>query len=345
MNGIQKLVLGASLFIVTVVAWNVASSFSHANTVEPGKLVYQEDATDPYPFEVRQSETYKMIGMRLENEGFIADDRDFNQYIRQHHLQNRIREGEYLLSPAMSIEEITDRLISAQGALRTFHVYDGVNLEQIAEVFESRQVMDQDVFWSLVEEGDFSSYDFIGPPDGSRTRLEGFLYPGHYEYRESDTPQEILEMMLDRFERNIATIDIQNDELSLVEIVNLASLIEKEAANEEEKPLIASVYMNRLAIGQPLQCDATVVYAMDVKKETLQFSDYQIQSPYNTYLIQGLPPTPIASPGLTSLQAAAAPAETDYYYYLLDTKDYQSHIFAKDYDEHLENRATYGYDG
>lgn len=339
LNTIQMLVLGVSLILAVLVTGLVAFSVL---TWKDGPS--QNVEIDPMPFQVGEKETYKMIGMRLEKEGFIADDRDFNTYIRDNHLQNRLRAGDYLLAPTMTIPEITEKLISPRGALRTFHVYDGVNLEQIANVFATRNIMDKTTFWDLVANGDFSAYGFVEAPNGQKTRLEGFLYPGHYEYRESDTPHDILSMMLSRFERNMNSIEIQNKDLSFVEIVNLASLIEKEAANDKEKPIIASVYMNRLAIGQPLQCDATVVYAMEEKKSVLSFSDYRYESPYNTYLIKGLPPTPIANPGLASLRAAAKPAETDYFFYLLDTKHKDAHVFAKDYDEHLENRVKYGYD-
>lgn len=344
LNSIQKLVLGTGIIILVFTATTVALNYNQEPAIPVEDKVFSREMADPQPFEIRQKETYKMIAMRLEKEGFIEDDRDFVQYIRMNHLQNRLRVGEYLLEPSMSISEITERLISGKGAVRSFHVYDGVNLEQIAATFAEKKVMQEDYFWDLVRNGDFTRYPFIEAPNDKDTRLEGFLYPGHYEYRESDSPQDIVEMMIDRFIRNMESIERNNNELSYVEIVTLASLIEKEAANDEEKPLIASVYMNRLQKGQPLQCDATVVYAMDIKKSTLSFSDYQINSPYNTYLIPGLPPTPIASPGYKSLEAAANPAKSDYFYYLLDTKNLDGHIFAKDYEEHLENRKKYGYD-
>lgn len=343
-NRRHKLIFGVILFCTILFFAFIGNNLTKADYVDGGE-VYRPELETRQEFTINDEETYKMIGMRLEHEGLIENNNHFNQYIKSNGYQHRIRSGTFTLSPSMSLEEIVSNLISGKGAIRSFLIYDGANLEQIASVFSKKNVMSEDEFWYEVENGDFKNYTFISNPNGERTRLEGYLYPGQYSYREGMSHHDIICMMLDRFFSNYQSLIFSDTKLSIQETVNLASLIEKEAANDAEKPTIASVYINRLRIGQPLQCDATVVYGMTDKKERLSFSDYEVNSPYNTYKIKGLPPTPIASPGLTSLQAAANPAQTDYYYYLLNTDSYDRHVFASNYEEHLKNRKLYGYDG
>lgn len=339
----QTLMIGMACLVVAVLFGVLTLQLFKTEAVDGG-VVFDAAHTEKQRFEINDGDSYKTIGMRLENEGLIADDKLFVRYIEANSLQHRLRIGAFDLSPSMPLEQITNIITSGRGALRSFHIYDGASLEQIAEVFVNKGVMSEDVFWQEVGQGDYSAFTFIDPPDQSRTRLEGYLYPGTYEYRENMNEHDIITMMLKRFEDNYNNLEFGNSGLNDKEIVILASLIEKEAANNAEKPTIASVYMNRLAVDQPLQCDATVVYAMDVKKETLTFQDYKFESPYNTYLHKGLPPTPIASPGRPSLEAAAKPAQTEYYYYLLNTDSLDRHEFAKTYDEHLDNRKRFGYD-
>lgn len=339
----QTIIIGSLCLVIAILFGTFTMQILKTESVD-GTVVFDANHTEKQTFDINEGDSYKTVGMRLENEGLIGDDKSFTRYIEANALQHRLRVGAFDLSPAMSLEQITGVITSGKGALRSFHIYDGASLAQIAEVFVDKGVMSEDAFWDEVGNGDFSDFSFIGPPDQSQTRLEGYLYPGTYEYRENMNEHDIISMMLSRFEENYNGLQFGDSGLSDREIVILASLIEKEAANNAEKPTIASVYINRLAVDQPLQCDATVVYAMDVKKETLTFQDYQYESPYNTYLHKGLPPTAIASPGKPSLEAAANPAHTEYYFYLLNTDTLDRHEFAKTYDEHLDNRKRFGYD-
>ena len=167
---------------------------------------------------------------------------------------------------------------------------------------------------------------------------EGLLFPDTYEVSTRDGPADVLQLMADTTEDRVASIDwsyLEDQGLSVYDGLVIASLIEREAALDDERPIIASVVFNRLGIEMPLQIDATVVYALRGMPEGgLSLEDLQIDSPYNTYRYIGLPPTPISGSRLASLRAAAAPAETDFIYYVLASED-GAHAFTADYDEFL----------
>jgi UPF0755 protein len=167
---------------------------------------------------------------------------------------------------------------------------------------------------------------------------EGLLFPDTYDVTDRQTPAEILQRLADTAEARVAAVDWSEAEargLSVYEGIVIASMIEREAAVDGDRPLISSVIYNRLEIGMRLQIDATVVYAVGGYPEGgLTLDDLRVDSPYNTYRIDGLPPTPISGVGRASLEAAAAPADTGYFFYVLASAD-GSHAFAEDYDEFL----------
>ena len=170
--------------------------------------------------------------------------------------------------------------------------------------------------------------------DGS---LEGYLFPKTYRIIRASAPADVIELMLAQFDREIAEVDLaypSSRGMSLHEVVTVASMIEREARLAEERPLVSSVIYNRLAIGMKLEIDATIEYVIKKNRPRLLNSDLAVESPYNTYLYAGLPPGPIASPGLASFEAAAAPAQTDYIYYVLTGED-GSHTFCVTFEEFL----------
>lgn len=224
-----------------------------------------------------------------------------------------------------------------------FTIPEGYTLRDIADTFAEQDIMSADTFWNLVRNYDISGYDFLqGCPDNEH-RLEGFLFPDTYFIAKDTAPEAVIKMMLDRFAEVWEALPINQNGLSNYNTVILASMVESEARFDDERATIASVYLNRLEKNMLLQCDATILYAMPERKTQLRFSDYEYVSEYNTYLHQGLPPTPISNPGQKSLEAACQPDKTEYLYYLWDKIDNDGHVFAETYEEHLQNRKTYGY--
>ncbi len=244
-----------------------------------------------------------------------------------------LKAGVYALSPAMPVEHIIE--IIAEGKTDTVEVVvpEGFTMEQIADRLESKDLTDRFSFVQVAAtEGEsFDFADGFAPP----RNLEGYLFPLTYNVVKGVAPQKIVQQMLNAFDRYIVRRHPAVHDWS--QIVTVASLVEREAKVDSDRPLIASVYYNRLARGMPLQCDATVQYALPKHKARLLYSDLRIDSPYNTYLHRGLPPGPICNPGLLSIEAAIEPAQTDYLFYVAGPGGV--HIFSRTLAEQDRNIA------
>lgn len=285
----------------------------------------------------------KSISALLAQEGLIRSKASFEHYVRQNGYDGKLRNGEYLLSANMSVEQIVAELLSGIGDTVKFTIPEGYTLEEIAAVLVKQGLMSEEAFWQSVEQVDVSAYDYIVDVPDDRHRLEGYLFPDTYLIAANAAPETIIQAMLKRFDDVYRSLPVNESGLEPKELVILASLVESEARIDADRALIASVYLNRVAADMPLQCDATVQYALPERKERLYYSDYEYESPYNTYLFKGFPPTPICSPGEKSLIAASQPAESEYLYYLWNKESDGGHVFAKTYKEHLQNREKYGY--
>src|SRR5918997_1298330 len=215
-------------------------------------------------------------------------------------------------------------------------VPEGLDLEETAGEVAGQSDVSAAAFEGAGRRADYG-YGFL--EDRGTESTEGFLFPKQYEFEEGATAPQMVIRMLEQYLLETQTLDISEakERLGLTEydLVIVASLIEKEAASPEERPLVASVIYNRLRKDMPLQIDATVLYALDRPKEELSLADLKIDSPYNTYENAGLPPGPICSPSRQSLEAAIDPAETDYLYYVLKANG-EEHFFTSNYNEFLE---------
>ena len=168
-------------------------------------------------------------------------------------------------------------------------------------------------------------------------RAEGFLFPDTYEVEPGTSAEDILQMMVRNFDDKLTDKMRERAEkmdLSIYELVTLASLVEKEARFEEDRPMIAQVFLKRLELDMPLQSDTTIQYLLDAPKEDVTYADTEIESPYNTYQHYGLPPGPVANPGIASIEAVLHPADTDYLYFVADRAGHNH--YSKSYDEHLK---------
>ena len=212
---------------------------------------------------------------------------------------------------------------------------EGLTLEQMFEILERERVASAEDLWEIAENYDFE-HEFLedAPPVGERLRLEGFLFPDTMDYFVDEHPESVIRRMLNNFS-NRFTPDMRGQAAemgySVRDIVIIASLIEREAAVDDDRPLIASVIYNRLASPDfpRLDIDATILYAMAITGEPFSVN---LDSPYNTRRYPGMPPGPIGNPGLRSIRAALEPADTDYYFYAL--RHDRSHHFTRTYDEH-----------
>ena len=277
-------------------------------------------------------------GAALEKHGVIRSALAFDLYCRWHGDTGKFRPGRYSLSPTMSFALIVKQLKLGPGHapddIVHLSVPEGFTVRQIAARLEKDGVTDGAEFLQLAMNPDLGaawSYDFPRP----KGPLEGCLYPDTYDFYPNTPAEKVLDTMLLNFSRRFARPyqhQISATGKSLHEIVTIASLIEREAKKQEDRPRIAGVLENRLKKGMKLEIDATVLYALGHHKQRVYFKDLLVDSPYNTYRHAGLPPGPIASPGALSLQAALMPEKNDFYYYV--ARPNGSHYFTRTMKEH-----------
>ncbi|MBX5489946.1 MAG: endolytic transglycosylase MltG [Chloroflexi bacterium] len=307
---------------------------------------------DPTPvlFRVEPGQSAAEIGRALEEQGLIRSARVFRILVERAGVGGQLAAGEYELRRSWSTSEIVDVL--ARGRVRRpagLTIPEGWRAEEIAWKLDQQQPGAGARFLEIVYETD----DYratLGLDAGSS--LEGFLFPDTYEWR-PDQPVDVLvskmvAQFLTRFDQGLREAAAARG-LSLREVVTLASIVEREAAVPEERPLIAAVYLNRLAQGMPLQADPTVQYAVAAArvpapgsllwKSELSAEDLAKPSPYNTYARAGLPPGPICNPGLAALRAVVQPAATDALYFV--ARGDGTHVFAESADEHARNVQRY----
>ena len=253
----------------------------------------------------------------------------------------KYKAGEYSLSRSMSMEEIMKLLLEGKANTVRFTIPEGYDIRRTTEKLASEGLINTDVFAKEIESGQFN-YKFLESAPAGPNRLEGYLFPETYDIYTTANEHEIIDKMLSQF-NHIFTDEYyaraKELNLSVNEVLTIASIVEREAKISEDRPIIASVFYNRLKIGMPLQSCATVQYILGEQKSKLSNKDTRIKSAYNTYLNTGLPPGPIASPGADSIKAALYPAETDYLYFL--AKGDGSHVFSVTYEQFLKDKDKY----
>lgn len=302
-----------------------------------------KDSSEYVAVEIKSGASTKGIASTLAEQGIIKNKLAFERYVKDNGYDGKLRAGQYQLSSAMSTEEIVDQLLKSMGNGVKVTIPEGYTTEDIADTLIKAGVVGEEAFWQAVTEGEYGDYQFLADRPKDKHRLEGFLFPDTYFIAKGSTAEMVIKAMLDRFVEIYHSLPPNESGLNFNEVVALASMIESEARTDEDRPVIASVYLNRVEEGMYLQCDATVQYALPEHKERLYYSDYEFESPYNTYLHPGFPPTAICNPGQQSFIAAHQPASTNYFYYLWNKESNGGHVFSKTYQEHLANREKYGY--
>lgn len=300
------------------------------------------DADNPIDVQVvipASSSTTKIADILYEN-GLIKNQFIFKYQVKTKGSGGSLKAGEYSLSTGMNLEDIIDSLVKGGKSRNTvrFTIPEGYELIQMAEKLSKEGIVDKDRFLQLTsDKGNFEEdYTFLKELD-DKQGLEGFLFPSTYEIFVGSTEEEIIGKMLYEFEKvyekDVAP-RLKDLNLTLNEAVTLASIVEREGKVDKERPLMSAVFHNRIQKGMMLQSCATVQYILGERKEVLSTADTRIESPYNTYIHEGLPPAPIASPGEASLIAAVNPADVDYLFFVLTGED-GTHTFTKTYEEHL----------
>lgn len=292
---------------------------------------------------VAEGDTLSVVADKLQEAGVVQSATAFKIETRVEGADTALKPGEYEFRTDMEGEAIIDKLTAGQ-PVPTFSITvpEGLTLKQTAQTVAEQSNISAEKFEAAATKTNYG-YAFLENPEIETT--EGFLFPKKYEFREGSSAPQVVNRMLEQYFIETQNLDftktVDGLDLTEYEIVTVASLIEREAANDEERPLVAAVIYNRLQEDMPLQIDATIQYVRGEPKAALSYEDLEIDSPYNTYQNTGLPPGPIASPSLQSLKAAANPTETDYRYYVLK-KDGEEHFFTDDYNKFLEAKEKAG---
>lgn len=276
------------------------------------------------------------IAKMLVQEQIIRDPLLFRLATRVQRMDNKLQAGEYEFSTYMSVTQVLQKITQGRTISRSFTIPEGFTVEQIAALLSEKELVDRERFLYLARAG-FPAYEFIRTNPAEGYAVEGFLFPDTYSISKGMKEEDILTMMLDRFAATVTDemrTKALEQGLDLYRLVTLASLVEREARAEEERPVIAAVFLRRLEIEMPLQSCATIQYILGTPKQELSIQDTRIDSPYNTYLYAGLPPGPIANPGLASIRALINPAQTDALYFV--AKPDGRHVFSRNYEEHLQ---------
>jgi UPF0755 protein len=309
-------------------------------------------------FVIEEGQGVNQISQNLKKQGLLNNSFVFETYLWARNLENKLQAGEHKLNDTWSIRRLVNALISGHAIEneQDITILEGWNLRDIAEYLATENIVTKEDFYQITglpavdydrnpdlpRPEDFSAdYEFLTEkPDN--VSLEGYLFPDTYRIFKETTAEEIVRKMLANFDRKISSQmlgDIYNQNKKLYEIVTLASIIEKEGDTPENKKKVSGVYYNRLDLGMALQADPTVNYVTGKVTDRPTFDDIASDNPYNTYQYPGLPPGPICNPGLDSIMAAIYPDKNDYYYFI-NTPDGEM-IFAKNFEEHKQNRAKY----
>ncbi len=294
-----------------------------------------EDATVFFPFGTSTSEIFR----KLEAEGVVRTAWLAEAYYRLARSATSLQAGEYRFARPTPLSVVIARMGHGDVLRHTIVVPEGLTAEETFELFWSRGISRPEAFRNALRNPQLVTSIARGAPD-----LEGFLFPDTYEVTRSTSARRIVETMLANFRRHFTPdmrAQAQAAGLSEREAVVLASIVQKETSLDREEALIAGVYWNRLRHRMRLQADPTVTYAL--KRDgrwtgTLYRSDYGYESPFNTYLVDGLPPGPICNPGPDALKAAVSPARTEYLYFVADRSG--GHTFSRTFQEHLDAIAS-----
>ncbi len=307
-------------------------------------LLYQYATTpasasqDGQVVEIKPGMTLKQVAHFLADKELLSEPSTFMLYTYLQGEQNHIQAGEYRFSPSMPPRDILEALTSGMAVLYTVTIPEGYRITDIAGLLEAKGLVDKPAFIEATRNRELLESLHI-----SSGSLEGYLYPETYKFSKAGGARRIVQTLLDTFkERVLQPERVQQAEamqFTFHEIITLASLIEKETGLGKERKLISSVFHNRLAKKMRLQTDPTVIYAMVNFDGNIRKKDLSIDSPYNTYKHFGLPPGPIASPGLESIQAALDPEESDFLYFV-SRKD-GSHQFSTNYKDHIRAVQKY----
>lgn len=301
---------------------------------EPVKISHKDTTEKKIHIKVSAGMTTAEIANQLSSKGVIASSLKFRFISRVRGYDGKMKPGTYIFTAGMTDEEVFEEILNGSKYLVKFTIPEGFTVKEIAARLEKLDLVDAEDFLMAAEK--FQPYEYMKRPENVVYAAEGFLFPETYAIESDYTIDEILELMAGEFNKRLTDkmrVKAKEMNLTVHDLITLASLIEKEVRYSEDRPIVAQIFLKRLKLEMPLQSDATLQYLMDTPKEDVSIDDTKIDSPYNTYQHTGLPPGPVANPGIAAIEAVLNPADTDYLYFVAD-RDGHNH-YSYDYDDHL----------
>ena len=305
---------------------------------------YNKNNKEDIVIDIPSGSTLNQIADILKENNLIKNKTLFKLYVRVSDNSSKLKSGKYLFNQTYSnkeiIEDISSGKIYNDGIKIT--IPEGSTSKEIVSILVGQKLGNEESYEKLISNPKefYNQFKFLKEED--ITSLEGFLYPSTYYFDENASEKEVLSVMLSQFNK-VYTDKLRDRQkelkMTIEQVVNLASIVEKEAVLDEDRPIIASVFYNRLKIGMPLQSDATIQYIFKERKKIVTYKDLEIDSPYNSYKNKGLPPTPIASPGIKSIEATLYPEKTEYLYFV--AKMDGGNNYSTNYEDHLKYVKEY----
>lgn len=336
-RALKKLMLALFLLLILLFA---AGFYFYRSWVAPRLEEPYATATLPVRFEIEPGQSAKSILAELQSLGLLRDARVVRQYLVRVMKNPSLKAGEYEVTRPMAPRELLDKLVRGDVYVRPLKLIEGLTAFEMVDEMVKQGFGQREAFLREI-----ARVERIADLDQQATNLEGYLYPDTYLFASKTTEAKVIDVLVagfrKHFQEEVAPLlgpGSPAAELSVRQLVTLASIVEKETQKEEERGLVASVYSNRLRQGIGLYADPTIIYAKKIAGTwdgNLRRPDLQLESPYNTYVVPGLPPGPICSPTVRSLLAAAQPADTGYLYFV--SRNDGTHVFAETLAEHNRN--------
>jgi len=335
----KKKLLFFLVFILGLIGFSANYVYMQFSPVDPTNEA-------PILVEIPKGSSSKAISEILANQQIIKNNWLFPLYAKYTGYANDLKAGKFQFTQSMDLKEVTRQLVvgnTIKESIR-FTIPEGFTVEQIADKLASEHVINKEKFLKLINDGDFN-YTFVKQIPANKAikyRLEGYLFPETYEVKKGATEYEIIDKLLAQFKKEWNQDwdkVLKERKMTIHDVVTLASLVEREVSVEEERPIVAGVIYNRLHDNWKLQVDATIQYGLGKQKERLTYKDLELEHPYNTYIVEGLPPGPISNPGRFSIKATLFPEENPYFFYVTKKDHTGEHYFSKTYTEHRRNIA------
>ena len=301
------------------------------------QIIFEKRQIEDRIIRIKKGDNAKIIAERLEKADIINSSFYLVAYLIITKQDNKLTYGAYRFDGKYNIPDVVENIVNNKIILKSLTIPEGLFIEEVGNLISKKEFGKKDTFTAICR--DSSKFkEFLSPafPFKNLKSLEGFLYPETYFFPKNASIKAIIRKMTDEFTEKYSTLSrYQTKLLNEYEVIKLASIVEKEAKKREEKPKIASVYLNRVKKDMKLQADPTISYLLKKRgkfREKVYYKDLEIDSPYNTYKYKGLPPTPICNPSLESIEAVLYPDSTEYFFFF--AKDSGYHDFSKTYREH-----------